>query len=227
MAFKFMPHKHTEDVLYTLAYIYTYIYIYIYIYIKTHTHTNIYVFSQIRITKKKRIKNIMRFSVTSMQSNARFYFRLLFHYNENKNVALNTYTRIHIRLLSRRIIPQKEQYSRSRDLRYLLAPSLSRENFSPACSSRKSLFSSPKTLNKCIPRELVFLFFSLYSETHQSPRANWSIRVRRRRSGFLRAFSRLCPAKRIQIVFQADVLLMIEDNVSAINRLVRNGFSLN
>jgi len=158
-----------------------------------------------------------------MQSNVEFYFR--------GTMEIKTLPLIHIRiwreLLSRLPHhPQEEQSSRSRDLRYLLAPSLfPGGNFSLGCSSRRSFFSSPKTPNKCIPRELIFLFFR--SETHQSPRTNWSIRVRRRRSGFLRAFSRLCLAKRIQIVFRADVLLMIDDNVSAINQLVRDEFSSN
>lgn len=54
----------------------------------------------------------------------------------------------------------------------------------PGRSGKNGLFSSPKTPNKCIPRELFFL----YSGTHQSPcaRAGPSMFD----GGFLEAFSR-------------------------------------
>ena len=59
-------------------------------------------------------------------------------------------------------------------------------NFPLGCSNRRGFFSSSKTLNKCIPRELFFLL----RKTHQSLYANWPTRVRRGWSGFLEAFSR-------------------------------------
>jgi len=69
-------------------------------------------------------------------------------------------------------------------------------NFSLGRSNRSSLFSSPATPNKCIPRELFFL----RSGTHQSPCRSWPIRVRRRRGGFLEAFShQVCYADRVFI----------------------------
>lgn len=100
--------------------------------------------------------------------------------------------------------PRKLVYSFSRPSSF--APfllSLSRGNFSPGRFSRSSFFSSPKTPNKCIPRELFFLC----SGTHQSPvRVRRSIRVRRRGSGFLEAFSRHRYATRMECTLKSGYM---------------------
>lgn len=99
------------------------------------------------------------------------------------------------------IMPQYPQgklvYSFSRPSSFPFLLPLLQGNFPLGRSNRSSsssLFSSPETPNKCIPRELFFL----RSGTHQSPCRSWPIRVRRRRGGFLEAFSRqVCYADRV------------------------------